>query len=316
MGLSGVIVIDKPEGMTSFDVVARARRRFRTRSVGHTGTLDPMATGILPLCIAGSTRIARFLTCDDKTYEAELQLGIATDSQDRLGQVIAQAPIPQLNDSDIESVLAAFRGPIRQVPPMFSALRVQGERLYEKARRGETVEREARGIVIHSLELTGRPAADRLSLRVHCSKGTYIRTLASDIGEALGCHAHLTALRRTQSGSFTLRQAVTLEEMLSADDESLASKFISERRALDALPEILVGPEAGRWILNGRKLNAGDLPEIQKFSQGLPVRLTSAADLRMLAVAAREEEAVRYLRVFPPSESTPENHSRGAPFPP
>lgn len=305
MGLSGVIVIDKPEGMTSFDVVARARRRFKTRSVGHTGTLDPMATGVLPLCIAESTRIVRFLTCDDKTYEAELRLGTATDSQDRMGQTIASAPVPHLDIEDIETALAGFRGAIRQVPPMFSAIRVQGERLYEKARRGETVEREARPIVVHELELTGRPAFDRLTIRVHCSKGTYIRTLAHDIGEALGCHAHLTALRRTQSGTFTLRHAVTLDEMLNADDETLASKFIGERQALDALPELLVSEEASRWILNGRKLAASSLPGMETCSEGQPVRLTSAANLHMLAVASRNADDVHYLRVFPPSEDTP-----------
>ena len=315
VGLSGIIVIDKPEGLTSFDVVARARRRFRTRSVGHTGTLDPMATGVLPLCIAESTRIARFLTCDDKTYEAELRLGIATDSQDRMGQVIAEFPVPPLNDGDIESVLAAFRGNIRQVPPMFSAIRVQGERLYEKARRGEVVDREARDVTVHSLELTSRPAPDRLCIRVRCSKGTYIRTLANDIGEKLGCHAHLTALRRTQSGNFTLHQAVTLEEMLTSDDETLAKKFIGEREALSGLPEILVDEAAGHWILNGRQLSADALPGMEGFPEDMPVRLTSAAALQMLAVAARAGEAVRYLRVFPPADAS-QNHPPGAAFPP
>lgn len=299
MHLYGVIVVDKPEGLTSFDVVARARRRFHTRSVGHTGTLDPMATGVLPLCVAEATRIARFLSEEDKVYEAELRLGKATDTQDRTGSVVAEANVPPLSDGDLEASLDAFRGPIRQVPPMFSAIRMGGERLYDKARRGEVVEREARDVVIHRLEVTGRPASDLVRFRVHCSKGTYVRTLGHDIGEALGCHGHLTALRRIRAGDFRIGQAVTLEEMMGLSDQELAARMIGEREALASMAEIPVDGAMEKKMRDGLKMTVPDVPGATAMAEGEMAKVVSSLDLALVAVVQRQGDAVRYVRGLP-----------------
>ncbi|MDR0966811.1 MAG: tRNA pseudouridine(55) synthase TruB [Myxococcales bacterium] len=300
----GLLVLDKPEGLTSFDLVARARRRFGTRRIGHTGTLDPMATGVLPLCIGEATRIAQFLSCDDKVYEATVALGASTDTQDRMGRVMARAPVPCLTRGDVEAALDRFRGDIEQVPPMFSAIRVNGERLYDMARRGESVARAARRVTIQSLELLSFEG-EHLALRVACSKGTYIRTLAHDLGERLGCHAHLTALRRLRAGRFGLGEAITLDELMSLPDEALQARLISERHALSDLPEVLLG-ELDAWrVLNGQKLSVSELPAIDSFCSSdsndgrRPLRLTSRESGQLLAVAECRQRRLHYLRVFP-----------------
>ncbi len=295
----GVLVLDKPEGLTSFDVVARARRRFGTRRIGHTGTLDPMATGVLPLCIGAATRIAQFLSCDDKVYEATLALGAATDTQDRTGRIVATAPVPPLATGDLERALDRFRGEIEQVPPMFSAIRVQGERLYALARRGEAVARPARRVTIHALDLLAREG-ERLRLRVACSKGTYVRTLAHDLGEQLGCHAHLTALRRLRAGHFGLERALALDEMASMADEALAARLIGEREALAELPEVLLDAGLARRARHGQKISSAELPEIAGLPERQALRLTAQAGghLHLLAVAERRGADLRYLRVL------------------
>jgi tRNA pseudouridine55 synthase len=208
--VNGVLVVDKPGGITSFDVVASVRRALGERRVGHTGTLDPMATGVLPICVGEATKLVPFLMSGDKEYEAELRLGVTTDSLDATGAVTSETDPATVARADVERELAAFVGAIRQRPPMHSALRVGGKRLYELARQGLEVEREPRIVLVHAIELLSYEAP-LVRLRVRCGKGTYIRSLAADLGTALGVGAHLTALCRTRVGPFGLACAVALD---------------------------------------------------------------------------------------------------------
>ncbi|HXU67695.1 MAG TPA: tRNA pseudouridine(55) synthase TruB [Polyangia bacterium] len=210
--MNGVVVVDKPGGMTSFDVVARVRRVFGERRVGHTGTLDPMATGVLPVCLGEATKLVPFLMSGDKAYEAELRLGVTTDSADATGTVTSETSAAQVSRADVERAIPGFVGTIQQTPPMHSAVRVGGKRLYEFARAGVEVERAARPVVVHAIELLAFESPT-VRILVRCGKGTYIRALAADLGAVLGVGAHLTALRRTQVGPFAIAQAVTLEAL-------------------------------------------------------------------------------------------------------
>jgi tRNA pseudouridine55 synthase len=213
---SGVVVVDKPRGITSFDVVARVRRALGQKRVGHTGTLDPMATGVLPVCVGEATKLVPFLVAGEKQYEAEALLGVTTDTLDADGTVTGEHDASAITREQVEQALAGFRGKVLQVPPMHSALRVGGKRLYELAREGVEVEREAREIEIHDMTLgpvVSEGTTVRLSFVVSCGKGTYVRSITSDLGEKLGVGAHLTALRRTRVGGFTIAQAVALETL-------------------------------------------------------------------------------------------------------
>jgi tRNA pseudouridine55 synthase len=212
--INGVVLLDKPPGLSSNSAVQRVKRLLGAKKAGHTGSLDPIATGLLPVCLGEATKLAAFLLDDDKRYETRVRLGITTASADIEGEILETRPVPMLDENRIEAVLAQFRGAIQQVPPMYSALKHQGQRLYELARKGVEVERAPRNVRIHALLLKGY-GPDFLDLDVHCSKGTYIRSLASDIGEALECGGHVEILRRTGVGGLTLRQqgAVTLEQL-------------------------------------------------------------------------------------------------------
>lgn len=214
--LHGFLVINKPAGWTSFDVVARVRRLVGVRKVGHAGTLDPAATGVLPVAVGHATRVLEYLSATDKTYVAEVTFGVETDSHDRDGDVTATRDASFLTRERIEQALTGFRGEIMQIPPMHAALKVKGQRLYDLARRGEVIEREPRSIVINELTLLDwqPPVA---TLLVDCSKGTYIRALARDLGAETGAGAYLSSLIRTRTGPFTLEQAMTLEELAAAD---------------------------------------------------------------------------------------------------
>lgn len=217
--LHGVLLLDKPTGLTSNAAVQRVRHLLCAHKAGHTGSLDPLASGVLPICLGEATKLAGYLLDTDKRYRTTIRLGVTTDTADATGQVIATAPIPPLDAALLESVLAGFRGTIDQVPPMYSALKQGGVRLYELARRGIQVERQSRRLDIHELRLVNF-TADSLELDVHCSKGTYIRVLAEDIGHALSCGAHMEALRRTAVGPWTLSQACPLQalEALTPDE--------------------------------------------------------------------------------------------------
>ncbi len=253
--VDGVLLLDKPVGMSSNDALQKARRLFSAAKGGHTGTLDPLASGLLPLCFGEATKFSADLLGADKTYEAELKLGITTDSGDAEGQVIATAAV-NVSESDILAVLPQFTGAISQIPPMHSALKRDGRPLYELARQGIEVEREARAITIHTIELLGF-SGDRLRLRVACSKGTYIRVLAADIGQLLGCGAHLSALRRTVVGELDLLRAVTLAELEALEESQRLGCLQSLDALLQSLPEVTLEGEAEQRFRHG---NPVDLP--------------------------------------------------------
>ena len=216
---NGIISIDKPQGWTSQDVTARLRRVFNTRRIGHGGTLDPMATGVLPVFVGRATRGVEFFEHAEKVYETVLRPGITTDTEDITGKVLTEQDA-FVTAEMVEKVLEQFRGDIMQVPPMYSAIKVNGQKLYDLARKGREVERQPRPITIHELELLGIDG-DGIRLRVRCSKGTYIRTLCKDIGEALGCGGCMAALRRVKAGEYTIADSVPLEKLLAESDAGL-----------------------------------------------------------------------------------------------
>ena len=217
--MNGIVIVDKPQDWTSQDVTARLRRVFNTRRIGHGGTLDPMATGVLPVFVGRATRGVEFFEHAEKTYETVLRLGLTTDTEDITGTVLSQQE-QSVTAQQLEAVLEGFRGEILQVPPMYSALKVNGRKLCDLARKGKEVERQPRPITIHELTFLGF-CPEGARLRVRCSKGTYIRTLCKDIGQALGCGGCMAQLRRVQAGEYTIDQAVPLQELLDAEDPSV-----------------------------------------------------------------------------------------------
>jgi len=214
--MNGIVIVDKPAGWTSNDVVSKLKGVLHTRRIGHGGTLDPMATGVLPVFVGRATRGVEFFEHAEKIYETVLRLGITTDTEDITGTVLMQQDV-FVTGSMLEDALSRFRGDILQVPPMYSALKVNGQKLYDLARKGKEVERQPRPITIHELTLLGMEA-DGIRLRVRCSKGTYIRTLCKDIGAALGCGGCMAALRRVQAGEYTIEEAVPLATLIEAND--------------------------------------------------------------------------------------------------
>ena len=214
--MDGIVIVDKPQGWTSQDVTARLRRVFGTRRIGHGGTLDPMATGVLPVFVGRATRAVEFFEHAEKTYETVLRLGITTDTEDMTGTVLTEENV-SFTEEQLQETLAAFRGEILQVPPMYSALKVNGQKLCNLARKGKTVERQPRPITIHELTLVER-GENTLRLRVRCSKGTYIRTLCKDIGEKLGCGGCMESLRRVAAGEYTIDEAVPLQTLLDTEE--------------------------------------------------------------------------------------------------
>jgi len=248
--LCGALVVNKPSGPTSHDIVARVRAFSKTK-VGHTGTLDPMATGVLPLLLGPATRLARFFQSNDKEYLGEIQLGQTTDTLDGEGEIVRKSSVPEISPQRAEEVLRKFSGEIQQQPPMFSAVKVGGKKLYQLARQKREVERPWREVTIHRLELL-KQGKEIWSLKVHCSAGTYIRTLAHDIGEALGCGAYLRKLQRTRSGCFDLSQALPLEEI----ENQWRENFYPVEELLPELPRIdLDEPQAVR-IRHGNRISS------------------------------------------------------------
>ena len=251
--MNGIVIVDKPQGWTSQDVTARLRRVFQTRRIGHGGTLDPMATGVLPVFVGRATRGVEFFEHAEKTYETLLRLGLTTDTEDITGTPLSQRPV-DLTGVDLEEVLDRFRGEILQVPPMYSALKVNGQKLCDLARKGQEVERRPRPITIHELTLLERAGHD-LRLRVRCSKGTYIRTLCKDIGEALGCGGCMAQLRRVRAGEYTIQEAIPLETLLEMEDPG------SCLRSVDTMfrnhPALTLTPNQEKRCRNG---NAFSVP--------------------------------------------------------
>jgi tRNA pseudouridine55 synthase len=210
--MEGVLLVDKPQGLTSHDVVYHLRRKLQIKKIGHAGTLDPMATGVLVMLIGKATRISQYLMSVDKVYEGEATLGVVTDSQDAEGEVMSTQPVPELTEARVREVMKGFLGDQYQIPPMHSAIKIGGVPLYKLARKGEEVEREPRFIRIAAFNLRSF-ATPKITFDLHCTKGTYVRTVAADLGQKLGCGAHLSALRRTGSGKFTIGQCLPLEQI-------------------------------------------------------------------------------------------------------
>ena len=217
--MDGIVIIDKPAGWTSQDVTAKLRGVLHTKRIGHGGTLDPMATGVLPVFVGRATRGVEFFEQADKVYEAVLLLGVTTDTEDTTGEILEKRPV-SATKADILAVFPRFTGEIQQIPPMYSAIKVNGRKLYDLARKGQVVERKPRAVTIHGLDFLGMDGAN-VRLRIHCSKGTYIRTLCKDIGAALGCGGCMAELRRTRAGAYDQAVAVSLETLISAENPEI-----------------------------------------------------------------------------------------------
>jgi tRNA pseudouridine55 synthase len=283
--VDGVLLLDKPVGLSSNDALIKAKRVVNAKKAGHTGTLDPFATGLLPLCFGEATKFSQDLLEADKTYDAVVHLGVTTTTGDTEGDVVDRRPVA-VTVEQIEAALARLRGPIMQVPPMYSALKRDGKALYEYAREGITLERDARPVTIHKLEMLAYDAP-MLTIRVTCSKGTYVRVLGEDIGRDLGCGAHLNALRRIGVGNLTTDGMVTLEQ-LQAHDNPL-SLLAPVDALLSSFPGIDLTPELAARFLNGQRLalsrEAVTLPETQG-------RVRVYHDGKLLGTAILQEYAV------------------------
>ncbi len=298
--MTGVLILDKPAEFTSFDAVAVCRRLCHERKIGHTGTLDPMATGVLPLLLGKATRAASLLEDTDKEYEAGFQLGVSTDTEDSTGKVLATSDTPVSKEA-LEALLPRFRGEIMQVPPMYSAVSKDGKRLYELARKGIEVEREARPITIYRLELTGYDEKTREgTLRVSCSKGTYIRTLIADLAKAAGSLGVMTALRRTHACGFTLADAVTLDEARALSEAgTLEEKLRPVESLFVHLPEVAVSAAQAVRFQNGGQL---DLSRIARFRREKPEEgqafRVKGEDGAFLGLGKIEKQQMAILKLF------------------
>lgn len=296
--MHGVLVIDKPQGPTSFEVVRRVKSALGLQRAGHTGTLDPMATGVLPICLGEGTKLAGFLTEGDKAYDAVVRLGMVTDTQDVTGRVLSTAPVPPLSAERLEAALQPFRGTFLQTPPMFSAVKVGGKRLYERARAGETVERTPREVTVHALVLRDFSATE-CTLSVRCSKGFFVRALADELGRALGSGGALKSLRRTASGPFGLDRAIPLAQLEAlatsgeGDRAQLEARLVSMVDALSDFPIFAVGVEDVARVGHGVPL------EVSPEQHPGRVRVVGP-DGALLAVADVRQGRLIYVRVVAP----------------
>lgn len=259
--MNGILLIDKPQDWTSSDVVAKLRGVLHEKRIGHAGTLDPMATGLLVLFVGRATRACSFAEAEDKEYRASLRLGLTTDTQDVTGRVLREADASPITEDALRAALLHFEGEINQIPPMYSAIKQGGKKLYEIARRGGEVERQPRPITVHRIELTGRDGEDWL-LDICCSKGTYVRTLCHDIGESLGCGGCMSALRRVRAGAFSVENAHTIPEVIAAAAEGRAESLLLPLDGLfAAFPALTVSAEAERRIRCGNETALPDVPD-------------------------------------------------------
>jgi len=259
LDVHGILLLDKPVGLASNQALQQAKRMLKARKAGHTGSLDPLASGLLPLCFGEATKVSRFLLEADKTYEAVFQLGVTTTTADAEGSVVETRPV-NVSRSDVERAIRRFTGQIEQIPPMYSAIKQGGTPLYELARAGITTERSPRSVTVYDfeiLDLTG----DRLSVRIRCSKGTYIRSLAQDLGEVLGCGGHVSELRRTAMGGFDIGEAISLAEFEALEDpRARAERLIPADRALQTVPAITISRHAAYYFCQGQPVMARPLP--------------------------------------------------------
>jgi tRNA pseudouridine55 synthase len=254
LNIHGILLLDKRQGVSSNKALQEVRRLFNANKAGHTGSLDPLATGLLPLCFGEATKVSGLMLDDNKRYHTVVQLGVMTDTGDVEGTVIETKPVPELSVDDILACLKKFTGEIDQVPPMYSALKHKGKKLYELAREGKTVERKARHITLFELKLLDF-SKDQLTLEVLCSKGTYIRSLAEDIGHDLGCGGTVKELRRLEAGQFSIENARTIEQLMAMDQQSLLQSLINVDKPLEALPAVQLSDEQTICIKYGQSLN-------------------------------------------------------------
>lgn len=292
--MNGILNILKPPGMTSFDVAARVRSLLKAKKTGHTGTLDPLAAGVLPVCTGSATKAIEFMMDKDKLYRAELTLGITTDTQDASGEVLSEKAVT-CSDEEIHAAVKAFEGKSAQVPPMYSAIKVDGRKLYEMAREGQTIDRASRDIEIYSADVLRikRDEKVRILFDVHCSKGTYIRTLCEDIGEKLGCGGHMSFLLRKRAGAFDLSSAVTLEELKQAVDAgNVASLLISAEKVFDGYGAIKLDGAREKKFRNGVHV---ELSELYSLEDGL-VKVYNTDDAFIALGEVFEEDNVRLLK--------------------
>lgn len=285
----GVLLLDKQVGVSSNDALIKAKWLLNALKAGHTGTLDPFATGLLPLCFGEATKFAQDLLDADKTYETVVHLGITTNTGDTEGEVIATHAV-DVSQAQINAVLAQFRGDIQQVPPMYSALKRDGKPLYEYARAGITLEREARPVTIHLLEFVDFQAP-YLTLRVRCSKGTYIRVLGEDIGAALGCGAHLNALRRIQVGDLLIDQAITIEELTAKDGDARIAALAPVDALLTSFPALQLSEELSKRFLHGQRLALGKENIVLPEAQGR-MRIYRESDGQLLGTGLMQEYSI------------------------
>jgi len=252
--VNGILLLDKPTGITSNEALQQVKRLYFAKKAGHTGSLDPLASGVLPICMGEATKISAFLLDADKRYQVRCQLGITTATADAEGDVLETRPVGAYTPQQLETVFDGFRGDIEQIPPMYSALKHEGQRLYKLARQGVEVEREARPVSIFELTLTGQ-GDDWLDIDVHCSKGTYVRTLAEDIGERLGCGAHVSALRRTSVGPYADDNLVTLERLEDLKDNDMPAMdnlLLPIETALTQWPDVELSADASFYLQQGQ----------------------------------------------------------------
>jgi tRNA pseudouridine55 synthase len=253
--MDGIFNINKPRGMSSHDVVAIIRKHLKQKRVGHAGTLDPLASGVLPICVGQATRVAEYLSESGKAYQADIKFGTATDTYDAEGMITATASTAHLSLNLIEEALEQFRGPQTQYPPLFSAIKIEGQPAYKRARAGETIALEPRHIVIYSLKILAW-IPPRLTLAIECSKGTYIRSLAHDLGTQIGCYAYLEALVRTRSGPFILSESITLEQFADAVARNSIQYYVFPLdKALEQYPAITLNVETTERAKHGNTFN-------------------------------------------------------------
>ena len=296
---NGIVVVNKGSGFTSFDVVAKMRGIFGQKKIGHTGTLDPDATGVLPVCLGNATKVCELLTGADKEYEAQMILGVTTDTQDISGNVLCRRPAEELRDEDVIRALDAFRGTISQIPPMYSALKVNGKKLCDLARAGKVIERQPREVTVHELEILSMNLPV-LTFRVRCSKGTYVRTICHDLGETLGCGGTLTGLKRLRSGCFSLADSFSLDELQEKKEKGeLEEVLLSVDRIFSDCPALQTFEETDKKLLNGAKLDAEDVRSLQQTVEPGRVRMYDSAGIfRAIYVREEKNEVYRPLKMF------------------
>ena len=302
----GVLLLDKPLGLSSNDALQKAKWLLRAEKAGHTGTLDPMATGVLPLCFGAATKFSQLHLDADKTYEAVARLGVKTSTGDVEGEVIGQRPVPSITRRQLDELQMQFTGPLSQLPPMHSALKKDGKALYEYARAGQVVEREPRDVIVHELRLDA-PDPESLRIRVRVSKGTYIRTLGEDIGEELGCGAHLASLRRVATGPFDIAQCVTLAALEAMGEEDRLALLLPVQSLLPGHTRVTLDPEDAARFLSGlrRRGNWPDAAQVAVFGEQPEALLGTARSVAGELIPGRLLSPIEIRQILGSTEPVP-----------